>query len=123
MSPLAAAGSPDREALLAKLAEANARCHRAELRVQQLEERLRLLAIAKYGPRSENMSNYYLDLFEGEPGMTLDEVAAEAGREPLAEPVAVPAPAARKRRPHPGRQTLPAELPRQIRTIACPPAQ
>jgi transposase len=123
LSPLAAAGSPDREALLAKLAEANARCHRAELRVQQLEERLRLLAIAKYGPRSENMSNYYLDLFEGEPGMTLDEVAAEAGREPLAEPVAVPAPAARKRRPHPGRQTLPAELPRQIRTIACPPAQ
>ena len=95
LSPLAAAGSPDREALLAKLAEANARCHRAELRVQQLEERLRLLAIAKYGPRSENMSNYYLDLFEGEPGMTLDEVAAEAGREPLAEPVAVPAPAAR----------------------------
>jgi hypothetical protein len=39
--------------------------------------------------------------------MTLDEVAAEAGREPLAEPVAVPAPAARKRRPQPSTTTYP----------------
>lgn len=62
LTPLAAAASPDREDLLAKLTEANARCHRAKLRGQQLEEKLRLLAIAMYGLRSENMSNYHLDV-------------------------------------------------------------
>lgn len=55
--------------------------------------------------------------------MPPDGVGAEAGREPLAERVAVPASAVRKRRPHPGRQTPPAELPHPIRTSACPPAQ
>jgi transposase len=45
------------------------------------------------------------------------EVQAESERAPLP-----PAPA-RERRPHPGRQELPAELPRVERMLACPPEQ
>jgi len=119
--PLPAA-SPEFAALLAKLGEAEARAekeaaaHRlTQLRVQQLEETLRLLLLKKYGPSSESLSDVYLNLFEDEPGVTLDEVAAEAAREPIA--------ACRPRKPHPGRQTLPAHLPRKIRTIVCAPSQ
>jgi transposase len=45
------------------------------------------------------------------------EVQAESVREPL------PASTNRKPRPHPGRQELPAELPRVDRVIACAPEQ
>lgn len=88
----------------------------AELKIQVLEERLRLQRIQKYGPGSEKLNSDQLELLELEPGVSQAEVAAESEREPL--------PPRRKRhRPHPGRQTLPAELPRVERVIPCTPEQ
>ena len=83
----------------------------AELKIRVLEERLRLQRIAKYGPGSEKLSNAQLDLLELEPGVSNQEVEAESQREPLHTPP--------KRRRHPGRQTLPPELPRVEQVIAC----
>jgi transposase len=83
----------------------------AELKIRVLEERLRLHRIAKYGPGSEKLTNQQLELLELEPGVSNLEVEAESRREPV--------PAARTRRKHPGRQTLPPDLPRVERVIAC----
>ena len=69
----------------------------------------------------EKLSAAQLALFEQEISATLDEVAAEAARGAVPEVPA--APARKKRRNHPGRQTLPADLPRVVNVIACPPAQ
>ena len=90
----------------------------ARLRIQLLEEKLRLQRIAKYGPGSENLSNLQLELLEFEPGVSNAEVAAESERDALP-----PAPEKKKRRKHPGRQTLPSDLPRVERVIACTPEQ
>jgi transposase len=90
----------------------------AQLKIQVLEEHLRLRRIAKYGPGSEKLSDLQLQLLEEEPGVSREEVAAESEREEQ--------PSAReekKRRAHPGRQTLPADLPRVEKVIACTPEQ
>lgn len=88
----------------------------AELKIQVLEERLRLERIAKYGPASEKLNDAQLELLELEPGVSQAEVEAESER------AAEPAPRS-ARRPHPGRQELPAELPRVEKVLACPPEQ
>ena len=50
---------------------------------QVLEERLRKQRILMFGSKSETLSNLQLELLaEEEPGMTADEVEAEAAREP-----------------------------------------
>jgi len=90
----------------------------ARLKIQLLEEKLRLQRIAKYGPGSEKLSNLQLELLEFEPGVSNTEVAAESERNALP-----PTPEKKKRRKHPGRQTLPADLPRVERVIACTPEQ
>lgn len=92
----------------------------ARLKIQVLEEHLRLRRIAKYGPGSEKLSDLQLQMLEEEPGVSRQEVAAESEREPLP---AVAEEKKRKRRPHPGRQTLPAVLPRVEKVIACTPEQ
>src|SRR5260370_31640466 len=85
----------------------------AELKIQVLEERLRLKRIQMYGPGSEKLTNEQLELLELEPGVSTAEVQAERAREP------VPGRAAEKKvRKHPGRHALPAELPRVERVIA-----
>jgi hypothetical protein len=89
----------------------------ARLKIQLLEERLRLQRIKKYGPGSEKLSNLQLELLEQEPGVSDQEVAAESERQ------APPVSEAKKKRKHPGRQTLPADLPRVERVIACTPEQ
>jgi transposase len=89
----------------------------ARLKIQVLEEHLRLRRIAKYGPGSEKLSDLQLELLEEEPGVSRQEVAAESEGEPL--PAAGDDEKKRKRRPHPGRQTLPADLPRVEKVIAC----
>ncbi len=90
----------------------------AQLRILQLEELLRLERIRKYGSGSEKLSSAQLELLEDEPGVSDLEVQAESEREPL------PATAStRKHRRHPGRQELPAHLPRVERVVACPPEQ
>ena len=88
----------------------------AQLKIQVLEERLRKQRIEKYGPASEKLTNLQLELLEQEPGVSREEVQAEAGRdsEVLVRRVK------RERRPHPGRQELPAELPRLDVVIAVP---
>src|SRR5215469_338698 len=84
----------------------------AEYKVRVLEERLRLVRIEKYGPGSEKLSDDQLELLEWEPGVSSAEVEAESQRQQLELPL-------KQARKHPGRQQLPAELPRVEQIIAC----
>jgi transposase len=90
----------------------------AYLKIQLLEERLRLQRVQKYGPASEKLNDAQLELLEQEPGVSNLEVAAESEREAL--PAAAPLQPRRPRR-HPGRQALPANLSRVERIIPCSP--
>ena len=94
----------------------------AHLKIQVLEERLRKQRIDKYGPASESLTNQQLELLEEEPGVSAEEVAAEAGRDPQTSDVEVRR-IKRERRPHPGRQELPEGLPRVERLVSLPEAQ
>src|ERR1700704_302623 len=88
----------------------------AEYKVRVLEERLRLVRIEKYGPGSEKLFDAQLELLELEPGVSSAEVEAESEREQLKLPLKEP-------RKHPGRQELPAHLPRVEKIITCSPEQ
>jgi len=88
----------------------------AEYKVRVLEEKLRLIRIEKYGPGSEKLSDAQLELLELEPGVSSAEVKAESERDQLKLPL-------KPRRKHPGRQELPANLPRVEKIIACTPEQ
>jgi transposase len=91
-------------------------------KIRALEERLRLELIRKYGPASEKLNDAQLLLLDLEPGVSAAEVEAESDREPL--PPASPITAKnRTSGKHPGRQALPADLPRVERVIACTPEQ
>ena len=58
----------------------------AQLKIQVLEERLRQKRIQMLGPHSETLSDLQLELLaDEEPGVTVDEVEAEAGREAVAK--------------------------------------
>src|ERR1700747_1687307 len=50
----------------------------AKLKIQVLEEKLRLQRIAKYGPGSEKLSNLLLELLELEPGVRNTDVAPDS---------------------------------------------
>jgi transposase len=108
------------ETLIAQLQQ---KLQLAELRVLQMEEQLRLRRIEKYGAGSEKLSNLQLELLEREPGVSNAEVHAESERPVLAGEASEVLVSAHKRRKHPGRQTLPPELPRVERVIACPAEQ
>lgn len=96
----------------------------AELRVLVLEERLRLRRIEKYGAGSEKLSNYQLEMLEQEPGVSREEVQAESERPVSSRDIIDVAGYARNaRRSHPGRQSLPADLPRVEKMLACPAEQ
>src|SRR5271170_7125113 len=88
----------------------------AEYKVRVLEERLRLVRIEKYGPGSEKLSDAQLELLELEPGVSSAEVEAESERAQLKLPL-------KGAKKHPGRQELPAHLPRLEKLIACTPEQ
>ena len=88
----------------------------AEYKIRVLEERLRLVRIEKYGPGSEKLSDAQLELLELEPGVSSAEVEAESERAQLKLPL-------KTARKHPGRQELPADLPRVEQIIACTPQQ
>jgi len=103
---------------LPEVAELKRQLHWAYLQIQVLEERLRFERIQKYGPGSEKLNDAQLELLEEEPGVGNLEVQAESAREPL--PVRAHT---RRQRPHPGRQELPADLPRVERVIGCTPEQ
>jgi len=88
----------------------------AELKIQVLEERLRLVRIAKYGPGSEKLADAQLELLELEPGVSTVEVQAESERPPVQASMTT-------KRQHPGRQELPANLERVERILKCTPEQ
>jgi len=96
----------------------------SKLKIEALEERLRLELIRKYGPKSEKLNDAQLLLLDQEPGVSDAEVEAESNREPLppASPLTSQA-RNRKSGKHPGRQELPASLPRVEKLIACTPEQ
>jgi transposase len=86
----------------------------AHLKIQALIEELRQQRIKMLGPRSETLSDLQLQLLaDEEPSTTGEEVEAEAGRETI---TSVPK---RERKPHPGRQRLPENLPRVEEVIRC----
>ena len=86
----------------------------ARLKIQVLEERLRQRRIQLLGPHSETLSDLQLELLaDEEPGVTGEEVEAEARREPL------PQKPVRERKPHPGRRSLPENLPRIEQVVRC----
>jgi transposase len=88
----------------------------AHLKIQVLEERLRQRRIQLLGPHSETLSDLQLELLaDEEPGVTGEEVEAEARRP------AVPQEPTAERKPHPGRRRLPENLPRVERVIRCEP--
>ena len=95
----------------------------AHLKIQSLEEWIRLERIRKYGPSSEKLSNTQLQLLDLEPGVSAAEVEAESNREPLPPSSPVTAKNNRKSGKHPGRQELPASLPRKEQVIPCTPQQ
>lgn len=90
--------------------------HWAEMKIQALEEKLRKVRLAKYGPGSEKLSNTQLELLELEPGVSRTEVQAESQRPKIAA-------TAKPRQKHPGRQPLPADLPRVEKIVPCTPEQ
>jgi transposase len=117
---IAPATLPEAAVLIAQLQQ---KLHSSELRVLQLEEQLRLRRLAKYGAGSEKLSNLQLELLEHEPGVSNAEVQAESKRPGLEGQASDVAVQGHTRRKHPGRQTLPPELPRVEQVIPCAPEE
>ena len=93
---------------------ANFTIQKRDAQIRLLEERLRQRRIQVLGPHSETLSDLQLELLaEHEPSATGEEMEAEARREPL------PPKPARERKPHPGRRSLPENLPRLEQVIPC----
>ena len=92
--------------------------HERLLRENQiLREIIRLHRIEKYGPRSEKLNDGQLELLELEPGVSSEEVKAEVQK--VDQPTELKPRAVK----HPGREELPAHLPRKIETIPVPEAR
>src|SRR5664280_1677930 len=97
-----------------------------EMRVQKLEEELRLERMKKYGLRSEKLSDLQLQLLDLEPAVSGDEVQGEIERGPLPESTEgnnTTDSQRRSRQNHPGRNELPAHLERVDKIIPCAPKQ
>jgi transposase len=77
-----------------------------------LRQLRRLDLVEKYGPRAEGLSDAQLELLELEPGVSSAEAEQESQREQLSLPL-------KRASKHPGRQELPANLPRVEQVIAC----
>lgn len=106
--------------LQSQLSLAHQEIYRSHMMIEKLKAELRQQYIARFGPRSETLNDLQLSLLIEEPSVTSDEIAAEAQREPLADGEAPAAPK-RQSKPHPGRQSLPANLPRKEEIIPCAP--
>ena len=80
------------------------------------DEMIRLFRIEKFGPRSEKLNDQQLSLLEEEPGVRGEEIEKEtthAHKDPK------PRVKRKRRRSHPGRIDLPADLLRIEETIPC----
>ena len=107
---------PSAPADLELIAQLKSKLSYAELRIRVLEERLRLMRIEKYGASGEKLSQAQLQLFELEPVVREMIEHAESEHAPAHR-------AAKKSGKHPGRQELPANLPRVERMMPCTPDQ
>jgi transposase len=107
---------PSAPADLELIAKLKSRLQYAELRIRVLEERLRLMRIEKYGAGGEKLSHAQLELFEIEP--VASEIVGQAESER-----ALARRSTKRSCKHPGRQELPANLPRVERILPCAPNQ
>jgi transposase len=107
---------PSAPADLELIAHLKSRLQYAELRIRVLEERLRLMRIEKYGAGGEKLSQAQMQLFEPDPVVSEVIVQGKGERAPVHR-------SAKKSGKHPGRQELPANLPRVERVLPCTPDQ
>jgi transposase len=106
----------EREAARQQRDDFGAEQRRLEQENKLLKERIRLLLLAKYGSKSEKLSDAQLSLLELEPGVTREEVAGEAAQPARSKKL--------PRRPAPhGRAPLPAHLPRVEEIVRVPEEQ
>jgi transposase len=103
---------PSAPADLELIAQLKSRLQYAELRIRVLEERLRLMRIEKYGASAEKLSQAQMQLFEPAPLVSEVIEQAESEHAPLHRSI-------KKSVKHPGRQELPANLPRVERILPC----
>ena len=103
---------PSAPADLELIAQLKSKLQYAELRIRVLEERLRLMRIEKYGAGGEKLSQAQMQLFELEPVISEMIEQAETKHVPVHR-------STRKSCKHPGRQELPANLPRVERILPC----
>jgi transposase len=103
---------PSTPADLELIAQLQSKLQYAELRIRVLEERLRLMRIEKYGAGGEKLSQAQLQLFELEPVVSEMIDQAESEHVPAHR-------STKKSAKHPGRQELPANLPRVERILPC----
>jgi transposase len=113
----------DKDAELARSRQALAA---AEAIIQQLKEALRLERIRRYGKQSEKLSDLQLELLDSEPAVSSEEIETEIASGPLSEEQQEEQNASsaaqqqqKKRKPHPGRNELPAHLERIEEIVAC----
>jgi hypothetical protein len=98
------------------IAQLKSKLQYAELRIRVLEERLRLMRIEKYGAGGEKLSLAQMQLFELEPVVSEMIEQAESEHAPAHR-------STKESAKHPGRQELPANLPRVERVLPCTPGQ
>jgi transposase len=99
------ASIPSAPADLELIAQLKGKLHYAELRIRVLEERLRLMRIEKFGGGGEKLSQAQMQLFELDPVVSERIEQAESEHAPVHR-------STKKSFKHPGRQELPAILPR-----------
>jgi hypothetical protein len=107
---------PSAPADLEVIARLKSRLQYAELRIRVLEDRLRPMRIEKYGTGGEKLSHAQMELFELEPFVSEVIVEAEGERTPVLR-------STKRSCKHPGRQELPANLPRVERVLPCTAGQ
>lgn len=95
--------------------------HRLEVENELLKEEIRRLRMAKYGVKSDQLSDGQLSLLEEEPGVTDAEVESETQRSEEEKRETGRRP--QRPRQHPGRTELPAHLERIEKILACTPEQ
>ncbi len=107
---------PSAPADLELIAQLKSELQYAELRIRVLEERLRVMRIKKYGAGGEKLSQAQMQLFELEPAVSEMIEQVESDHAPVHR-------STKKSGKHPGRQELPANLPRVERILPCTPDQ
>jgi hypothetical protein len=107
---------PSAPADLELIAQLRSKLQYAELQIRVQEERLRLMRIEKYGACGEKLSQAQMQLFELAPVVSEMIEKAETDHAPVRRPT-------KGSGKHPGRQELPANLPRVERVLPCKPDQ